>query len=173
MAEDPEILLAIGTTYYQMKDYPSAISSLQKVTEMRSAKATQRRDAFLTIARAYSGTENREELDIAKSFAYKAARIAPGDHEAQLVQTSILLKTNSLLDRERAIDILRSITASDIEAKMAAEAHNLLGLAYYKNGEFSRALNSFDQSLQLNPTNKSAYNNQRLAASALEETRGN
>ena len=63
---------------------------------------------------------------------------------------------------------LPAVTNSDVEPRLASSAHNLLGLAHYKNGDYGRALSAFQYAVQLDPSNKEAYGNQRLAAEAAE-----
>lgn len=166
--EDPDVRLEIGRTYLQLRDLASAVPYLKTAVEAGSATPTIRREACLELARAYGESDRPADLELARSYAYRAARMAPDDSTVRLVQASVLLKTDSLTDRERALEILQALTVTDLEPKMASQAYNLQGLAYYKNGEFSRALNSFDYAVQLDPSNRKAYDNQRLAANALE-----
>ncbi len=66
---------------------------------------------------------------------------------------------------------ISALVAGDLESEKASEAYNMLGLAYHKNGEYSRALRAFDSAIQLNPQNREAYQNQRVSANAYEQQR--
>lgn len=168
LAEDPRARLELGRAYLALKDGAAAARELRVAAEAKSASAQVRREAFLELARAYGDSQRPEDRETARSYAYRAARMGPDDPQTRLVQASILLKTDSLTDRERAIEILQAVANSDIEPGAASSAHNLLGLAYYKNGDFGRALSAFQYAVQLDPSNKDAYSNQRLAAEAAE-----
>ena len=170
--EDPRIHLEMGRTFLRMKAYPDAIKSLQTVTASRSANSLQRKDAFVLLARAHGASDRPEDREMARENANKAARLAPQDYDARYEQAATFLKTGSLTDRDRAIEILRALTGSDLNEQNASRAYNLLGLAYYKNGEYLKAKNSFEYAVQLNPSNKTAYDNLRLAGTALENDRG-
>ncbi|MCB1169346.1 MAG: tetratricopeptide repeat protein, partial [Leptospiraceae bacterium] len=97
-----------------------------------------------------------------------AARLDPRDPDVNLSRARILLATDSPVDREKAIEVLMALTASDLDSKTAAQAQNLLGVAYYKNGEYRRAMGAFDAAIQLDPGLRDAYDNQRAAANAYE-----
>jgi lipoprotein NlpI len=86
----------------------------------------------------------------------------------QLMRAGMLMKTGSMVDREKAIEVLQALTAGDLSSDKASQAYNLLGLAFHKNGEYSRALKAFDSAIQLNPQNREAYENQRASANAYE-----
>ena len=91
--------------------------------------------------------------------------------EAAISQAEILLKSNSLSDREKAVEVLLAVTSSEnISSADASYAHNILGEAYYANGEYARALRSFEYAYQLDPSNSRAYANQRSAANAYEQS---
>ncbi len=168
---DAPVELELGKTYMQLKDRTRAIQTLRRVAETSAPiEVDLRRRAFLHLASAYAAG-NASELQTAREYAYKAARLGKGDSETLLVQASILLRTESVTDRERAVEILRALTAGDIDSASASKANNLLGLAYYKNGEYSRALGAFDRAVDLDPTNRSARDNQRLASNAMERNR--
>jgi tetratricopeptide (TPR) repeat protein len=129
-----------------------------------------RRDAHAGIARALLSSGRREDLDAARENAAKASRLDPSDYVISLLRAEILLKTESPVDRERAIELLAAVASSDIDSKTASRAHNLSGTAYYKNGEYARALREFDYAVRLDPSNLDASENQRAASNAYEQS---
>lgn len=167
-SEDAEARLELGRTYLALRDTVGAVRELRLASEAKSATPEVRREAFLELARAYGESQRPEEREMARSYAYRAARMGPDDAETRLVQAAILLKTESLTDRERALEIVTAVANSDVEPRLASAAQNLLGLAHYKNGDYGRALSAFQYAVQLDPSNKEAYTNQRLAAEAAE-----
>jgi len=168
--EDPELQIEIGKTYLALKDYRNAIAPFKSVVDSRRATPQQRKEAHMNLAVAYSGTGDEKDYESARASANQAARLDPNDENARLIQAATLIKSDSMLDREKAIEILTAVTASDIDSVTSSKAYNLLGLAYYKNGEFSRALHAFDYAVQLDPSNREAYQNQRAAANAYEKS---
>ncbi|MCB1307914.1 MAG: tetratricopeptide repeat protein [Leptospiraceae bacterium] len=167
--EDPEVDLAIGRTYMLIRDYRNAIASFEKVSTARQASTEMRRDAFMQLAQAHAGLGGRDHLEQARSNVNKAVRMDPLDYDARIMQASILMETDSMVDREKAIEILKSVVESDIDARRASRAHNLMGVAYMKNSEFNRALQEFDYAVQLDPTNNEAYQNRRVAQNAYQK----
>lgn len=166
---DPALDLAMGAAYFRLKDYPNAVRFYERVAEARGADAEQRREAFLRLAAAFSAMQGPGDLERARTYANRAVRMDPTDSGARLEQARILLESDSLVDREKAIDVLKAVTRSDVDAGLASEAYNLLGAAYMKNGEYRRALSAFDYAVQLDPSNSRAYQNQRAAANAYEQ----
>lgn len=169
--DDPEVFLAAGKLFVQSGDFDSAVSYLEKVTVSRSADIEMRKSAFKRLAVAHSKRNTPESLEKARSAAYQAARLDPADPEVAMIRSGILLETGSAVDREKAIENLMALTASDLSPDQSAKAYNLLGLAYYKNGEYRRSLSAFDHAVDLDPTFREAYDNQRAAANAYEKSR--
>ncbi len=166
---DPELDQEIGLSYMALKNYPNAIASFEAVAAAQSATETMRRNAFVQIAAAQAESDTGADLESARANINKAVRMDPADAEARMLQAYILMKTRSMVDREKAVEILRAVTRSDIDAQAASKAHNLLGLAYMDSSEYRRALASFEQAVRLDPGNTDAYRNQRAAANAYEK----
>ncbi|MDH5657394.1 MAG: tetratricopeptide repeat protein [Spirochaetia bacterium] len=171
ISEDPELSFLMGQAYSRMKEYTGALKHFAEAAESRSADPDQRKKAFLEMAKIQSLSGNPEDLETARSNAAKAVRLDPDDEKSSIAQAEILLKSKSLSDREKAIEVLLAVTSSsDLSSKDASAAHNILGEAYYANGEFARALRAFEYSYQLDPSNSEAYANQRAAANAYEQS---
>ncbi|MBX7056555.1 MAG: tetratricopeptide repeat protein [Leptospirales bacterium] len=168
IAEDAQLDLEVGKTYLDLRDFSNAARALERAAQAADASAEQRKEAYLRLAQAYAATGQSADLENARANANRAARLDPADQRARLLQASILVQTESLVDREKAIELLKEVAQSDVDAKTAAQAYNLLGVAYMKNGEYRRALGAFDQAVQLDPSNNEAYQNQRAAANAYE-----
>lgn len=169
VSSDPELDEAVGLTYMALKDYANAVASFEAVAASPTADETMRKQAFLQIAAAYAESGESRKLEEARANINKAVRMDPADQEARMLQAYILMKTNSMVDREKAVEILKAVTRSDIDARDASKAHNLLGLAYMQSSEYRRALASFEQAVRLDPINSDAYQNQRAAANAYEK----
>ncbi|MBL8018438.1 MAG: tetratricopeptide repeat protein [Leptospirales bacterium] len=169
--EDPSLDLDVARTYLQLRSYDVAIKSYRMVSDARTATPEQRKEAFRGLALAYSNSGKPEDLDAARSEINKAIRMDPDDSDLQLMRAGMLMKTGSMVDREKAIEVLTALTAGDMDSNKASQAYNLLGLAYHKNGEYKRALRAFDSAIQLNPQNREAYENQRVSSNAFENQR--
>lgn len=168
--DDPEARLALAQTHLELKNYSGAIESFQKVVDSPRAAPGDRKAAYTGLALAYAGSGRADDLDQARANATRAARMDPSDNEAQLVQARVLMQTESMVDRQKAIEVLMALVNSDNDPDFASRAYNLLGLAYYKNAEYTRALRAFDYAVQLDPSNQDAYKNQRAAANAHERS---
>lgn len=169
--EDPGLDLETARTYVSLKNYDTAVKLFKSVSDSRSATAEQRKEAFRGLAYSYSNTGSPEDADRARAEINKAVRMDPNDADLQLMRAGMLMKSGSMVDREKAIEVLSALVAGDLESDKASSAYNLLGLAYHKNGEYSRALRAFDSAIQLNPQNREAYQNQRVSANAYESQR--
>lgn len=166
--EDPGLDLEVGRTYLALKSYDPAVKSFRAVSDSRSATADQRKEAYRGLAYCLSQSGRSEDQELARSEMNKAVRMDPDDPDMQLMRAGMLMKTGSMVDREKAIEVLQALTAGDMPSEKASQAYNLLGLAFHKNGEYSRALKAFDSAIQLNPQNREAYENQRASANAYE-----
>ena len=82
VSEDPEARLELGRTYLKLKDSVAAVRELRAASEAKSASPEVRREAFLELARAYGESKRPEEREMARSYAYRAARMGPaGGHQ--------------------------------------------------------------------------------------------
>ena len=104
----------------------------------------------------------------AKDEAYRGSHIDPDDMEGRLVLAKVLIDSNSAMDREKAIDELTAIVRSDVKPKLAAKAYNYLGVCYFKNHEYKKALREFQNAIDLDPNLTDAYDNKRAARAEYE-----
>ncbi len=164
---DPEVHLNLGRVLSRTGS-DSAALELEKAAESSRASAQIRKEAYLLLANLYGKSNNPDSLEKARRAIYQAARLDPQDPAVNLSRARILLATESPVDREKAIEVLMALTATDLDAPTSAQAHNLLGVAYYRNAEYRRAMSAFDTAIELDPGLREAYDNQRAAANAYE-----
>lgn len=164
--EDPELDLRIGSSNESLKRWNNARIAYERAASAVNANVEIRKTAYQRLAVILLEEGNSDQ---ARSYAMRAQRLDPNDLEIQVLRAEILLSTQSAVDRERAIEILMAVTTSQVDAKIASYAYNQLGLAFQLNGEYSRAIRSFDNALQLDPSNRDAYRNQRSAVNAREQ----
>ncbi len=173
IVDDPELNAAFAVTYTAVKDTSGAIQSWKLVADSSNVDTELRKRAFVGLAGLYVTGDGLQDLDMARSWANRAARLDPTDQSIRTLQARILVESSSPVDREKAIEILRAVTASDTEPNLASRAYTIMGQAYMENGEYSRAIQSFDYAIQLNPGNTAAYEKQRAASNAYERNPGN
>ena len=123
--------------------------------------------AHRKLALVYSEGDSKNKTK-AKDEAYRGSHIDPDDMESRLVLAKVLIDSKSLMDREKAIDELTAIVRSDIKPKLAAKAYNYLGICYYENREFKKALREFQNAIDLDPNLTEAYDNKRAARAEYE-----
>ena len=136
----------------------------------RSRNSTEIKLAHKKLALLYNKSKDPDLKNRAKDEAYRSAHMDPEDYEGRLVLSKILLDSNSVLDREKAIEELTAIVRSEVKPKTASTAYNYLGVAFYKNGEYKKAVRSFQNAIDLDPSNTEAYDNKRAATAALEDS---
>jgi len=162
--------MELARTYVRLSRPELARKHYEAVLASPAVSAAMRQEAHLELAQALTTSPDRNDQDEARRHASQATRMAPDSARARLVQGRVLLSSDSVVDREKAIEILRALSHTDLSPALASQVQDSLGQAYYKNGEYERALKAFDQAVALDGSNQSAYRNQRLAASAYEES---
>ncbi|MCB1189015.1 MAG: tetratricopeptide repeat protein [Leptospiraceae bacterium] len=168
-----KIKLKLADSYFRLKNYPTSEKILLDILN-HSTNGDDIKLAHRKLALVYSETNDVELKTKAKDEAYRSAHIDPEDMEGRLVLAKILIDSNSTMDREKAIDELTTIIRSDVSPKVASMAYNLLGLCYYKNGQFKKAIREFQNSIELDPSLTEAYENKRAARASYEDSlRGN
>lgn len=165
--EDAELNLRLGALYRDLKDAARASEYYRRVYEAASSSPAQRRDAAKDMAALYLKDADRAALDEAGSWAYRAARLDQTDAETQLLRAEILLRTESGVDREKAIEILMAVVNSKLPSGLEAKTYLLLGDAYYKNGEYRRAVEALETASEYDPSNSEILKKKRLAVAAL------
>ncbi|MCB1137529.1 MAG: tetratricopeptide repeat protein [Leptospiraceae bacterium] len=168
-AVDPEVHLRLGRVLLKTGSESAALE-LETAASSSEASPEIRKEAYLLMANLYGKQGNPDSLEKARRAIYQAARLDPRDPDVNLSRARILLATDSPVDREKAIEVLMALTSSDLDSRTAAQAQNLLGVAYYKNGEYRRAMSAFDTAIELDPGLRDAYDNQRAAANAYESS---
>ncbi|MEM4271449.1 MAG: tetratricopeptide repeat protein, partial [Candidatus Pacearchaeota archaeon] len=165
---DHKYKLKLADAYYKMKNYEDAEKVLiQVLNQSKDTQELKQAHTKLAVVYAEHGGKNKSK---ALDQAYRGSHIDPEDMESRLVLTKVLMDSGSLMDREKAIEELTAIVRSDVNPKIAAKAYNYLGLCYYKNGEYRRAMREFQNAIDLDPTLTEAYENKKAARSSYEDS---
>jgi tetratricopeptide (TPR) repeat protein len=160
--------LKLADSYYKMKEFEQAEKNLLYVLN-HSKSSEELKMAHRKLAVVYSeGGESKNKSQALES-AYRGSHIDPDDMESKLVLAKVLMDSNSLIDREKAIDELTAIIRSDVKPKVAAKAYNYLGVCYFKNQEYKKAMSHFQNALDLDPNLSDAYDNKRAARAKYED----
>ncbi|PNV74441.1 tetratricopeptide repeat protein [Leptospira inadai] len=162
-----KVALKLAEAYAGSNQTSSAEKILLQILN-QSKNSAELQQAHKKLALLYNKSKDPDLRNRAKDEAYRSAHMDPDDYEGRLVLTKILLDSNSVLDREKAIEELTAIVRSEVKPKTASTAYNYLGVAYYKNGEYKKAVRAFQNSIDLDPSNTEAYDNKRAASAALE-----
>lgn len=165
--DDAELYMRMGALYHALNDVAQASAYYRKVFDGASSSPQQRRNAAKAMASLHLKRDDRDSLDEAGSWAYKAARLDQSDAEAQLLRAEVLLRKESGVDREKAIEILSAVAHSRIPLGLESRTYFLLGDAYYRNGEYRRALEALETAAEYDPGNAEILKKKRLAISAL------
>jgi len=160
--------LKLADAYHKLKNYESAERILIQVLN-QSKDSDELKIAHRKLALVYSEAGGKNKVK-AVDEAYRGAHSDPEDMEGRLILAKVLMDTESTMDREKAIDELTTIVRSDVNPKLAAKAYNYLGLCYYKNREFRRAIREFQNAIDLDPSLTEAYENKRAARAAYEDS---
>ena len=169
--DDLGLQMRMGALYKDLKDEAKASHYFSLVYNSTEASPSQRKDAAKALASLLLSQNRHDSLHEADSWAYKAARLDQGDAETQLIRAEILLRNESGVDREKAIEILLSVVHSRLPSGLEARAYTLLGDGYYQNGEYRRATEAFETASEFDPSNSEILKKKRLAVSALREGR--
>jgi tetratricopeptide (TPR) repeat protein len=163
-----KLKIKLSDAYFKLKNFEQAEKHLIYVLN-NSKDGNEIKIAHRKLALVYSQGDPKNRSK-AKDEAYRGSHMDPDDMESKLILSKVLIESNSLMDREKAIDELTTIVRSDVPPKVAAQAYNYLGLCYYKNGEFKRAIREFQNSIDLDPSLTEAYDNKRAARASYENS---
>ena len=171
LIEDTQLHLALAKAYMATKNFKNAIQYLKPVSNSTKATFEQRREAFVQLARAYIYRGQDAESTRNALVSINNAVSLDSDHpQTRLEQAWVLLKTQTAINREKALEVLTALIHSIEAPNLLTQAYNLMGLVYLENGEYRRALTAFDYSLQLDSTNREAQSNRRTAVNAHEKS---
>ncbi|MFN3245400.1 MAG: tetratricopeptide repeat protein, partial [Leptonema sp. (in: bacteria)] len=150
------VYMELGNLYKNIKDYNTAVSYFIKVFDSIDSSVEQKKEAAVQIADSYLLTKEINNLEIAKSWINKAIRLSPNDPKILVVKGKILLESSSQRDIENVIETLLPLTYEDHPPSIQKDVYLTLGIAYYKNKEYQRALQAFQMVLQIDPLNETA-----------------
>ncbi len=160
--------LKLADAYFRLKNYSNAEKTLLHILN-NSKDGDEIKLAHRKLALVYAEGDEKNKSK-AKDEAYRGSHMDPDVMDGRLTLARILMDTNSMMDREKAIEELTAVVRSDVKPKIAAQAYNYLGLCYYKNGEFKKAMREFQNSIDLDPSLTEAYSNKRAARAAYESS---
>jgi type IV pilus assembly protein PilF len=127
----------IGTSLLTNGKFPEALGELLKAVELDPENAI----AHNNIALIYLF---RERHALAESHLQSAIRLQPSYTEAKNNLGRVYIESNKF---DNAIKILKEATA-DLTYTEPQKTYGNLGLAYFKKGEFPKALEAVEKSLQ-------------------------
>lgn len=163
-----KLRLKLADAYFKLKNFDQSEKALIHVLN-NSKSGEEIKMAHRKLALVYSEGDSKNKSR-AKDEAYRSSHIDPDDMESRLVLAKVLMESNSLMDREKAIDELTAIVRSEVKPKTAAMAYNYLGLCYYKNGEFKKSIREFQNAIDLDSSLTEAYDNKRAARASYEDS---
>ncbi len=167
---DPQLNLAIAKTYIEAEDANNSIAPLLAVAKAVSAASEkERKEAWLHLAKLYSEDTKERSSHKALASIHEALLIAPNDASVQLGHAWVLFKSQSMSNREKALEILSSFVHSEHDILLLAEAYKLMGMLYMETGEYRRAIEALDKALEYNPSDHETYRQQQAANQALQK----
>ncbi len=163
------IYFQMGELYKNLKDYETAIGYFNKVFESKDSSVLEKKESAIQIADCYISTREIQNLEPAKSWIQKAIRLDPKDPKTLITKGKILILSSSSRDLENAIELLLPLTYTELSPSLLKEAYFVLGVAYYKNKEYKRALQAFQMVLQWDPAHYEALSYKNKILNKMEE----
>ena len=93
----------------------------------------------------------KKSYKIAEDLYEKLLKINPYHFEVIFLLGSLQIQTKNFI---KATQLLKRATQIQSNHK---SAHNYLGIAFYKLGEFQKAKSCYEKSIQINPSNSDPY----------------
>lgn len=146
-AERAALHLSIGTAHLKKGNYPEAMSELREA-ERLNPKNPQIQN---NLALAYYVREHFKQAEI---HFEKALQANPSFTEARNNLGKMQTERGLYGD---AIQHLK-VAAEDLTYKHPERSYTNLGIAYFKNGQYSLAQESLTRALRIRPQNCSAFN---------------
>jgi len=158
--DESKIHFQLGTVYYRERDFTGALKEYTKALELYPEDPKYHNAMGL----AYWAKGLKDEAE--KEFN-EAIKLNP-DYSEALNNLGALY-----LELERWDDAITYCEAAlkNIYYRTPEIAHNNIGWAYYRKGDYKRAVEHFKQALKANPTYALAYNNLGLAYNRLNRPR--
>ncbi len=143
--QNANILHLLGIIYYQLKEYDSAISSIEKALQLKPNDA----DAYFNLGNAFVDTS---QLDNAITCYQKALQINPNIFEVYNNLANVFMEKgqidNAIISYQKAIEFNPNIV----------DSYDNLGTALIKKKQFDEAISCYQKALQVNPNSADIYN---------------
>ncbi len=139
-----------GRQFFQQRNYTSAIASLEESSRLNPLEPK----TFYMLGVAYPSNKQLEEAE--QAFT-KAIQLNGSYVKAYTAKGTILIRKRQFAE---AVEVFqRGVQVTDGAAKDRSKAFGGLGLAYYYQKNYDRAVASYQQAVELDATNADAYYN--------------
>ena len=157
----------LGRVYKLRRDYNASIDHFRKVLEAQAS--TYIYDSLLEVSDAILLADKPAPLSY--PYLQKAISLKPREVKPRYLLARALIKEDTIQSRDTAEEELLSIIETDrVDPILLSKTHTLRGILYYKEGLYLKALDEFNRSLELDPSNDEAFQNKRAAAAKLEDS---
>lgn len=133
-----------GVQFLNREKYSKAIDQFTKAIEIQPDHV----DALAGLATAYTW---QDDFELALKYYEKAYEL---DQSIPMLTSNLIVTYNTFEKYDKIIEVVNRATPGTIEQIELAEAHNVIGVAWYNNGEYAKAIKSYTKALKIDPSNE-------------------
>ncbi len=155
----------LGAVYYKKNLVDFAIGEYKKVLEINEGNDLARKSYVNLAILTSKKVPGEKGLEESMNYAQKALLMKPGDPEA-LHSLGVIYYRKEMADK--AIDTFYQVVRASRDPARVADAYNYIGMSYYRNGNFRKALQAFNRGVEEDPSNEEIRVNRQTASQAYE-----
>ena len=156
----------IGTIYYKRTQLDFAFNAFKRACELDERNEFGRKSLInMALINSEQKTDD-DSLDESVRILRKALILKPDDPNA-LFAMGVILSKKQLF--EAAIDSFYDTIKASNDDKLSAQAYNDIGKCYFKQKEYSKAVQAFTRGIELDSMNEELRMNRKAASQAFEK----
>lgn len=133
-----------GVRFLNREKYAKAIDQFSKAIEIQPDHV----DALAGLATAYTW---QDDFEIALEYYEKAFNL---DQSIPMLTSNLIVTYNAFENWDKIIDVVNRATPGTIDQIDMAETHNVIGVAWYNHGKYTKAIKSYKKALKIDPSNE-------------------
>lgn len=133
-----------GVQFLDKNKYDKAINQFTRALAIQPDHL----DALAGLATAYTWVDQGDQ---ALKYYEKAFEL---DQSIPILTSNIIITYNNFENYEQILDVVKKTAPGTIDEIMMPDTYNVIGIAYFKTGDYENAIRYYNKALKLDPKNE-------------------
>ncbi len=160
----------LGLLKKQKQDYQNALYSFEKALHTKGLGTDLLYQLWINTADTILLSGKPAKLTY--PHLQKSISLHPDRYEARFLLARALILENTATSKEKAMEELNGIILGEnIDPMLSSRVYTLRGILFFRYSQYGKALEDFNQALNIDPSNQEAFENKRVVSEQLTFSR--